>query len=393
MIKKHSLTEVIIYVCLIMLFLSSSILMTDEFSYLQNLLVPIALAVILFMGFIHRVKINVYGRSMVLFFLFLISSTISALVNMELNLIFRSGQLFMSFVALSIILPQLIPIDYTKTIIKMILISHTPLIVVPLLSNGIDRVPYSGFFYNPNSLGTVVVTLIPIILILLYEQVELNKAKSKNKVRIKSKISFFTWSVTTIFCIFLVLISQSRTSFAAMLVLIFTFLMMVLIKLGLIKSLKVTIPLATVFALITFMTPAISEAFEGLLNKHTRRAAASSGITANRADYWIETLNNSSLFGGGSIFFRSVVERSAHNTFFSILGIFGWIPLLFFLTWLFELTIKSFKLVIRHKSAYDLFPFFMIMSFITLSMGEGMLMKLSMIAMFASIGVFTNKCK
>lgn len=242
-------------------------------------------------------------------------------------------------------------------------------------------------------MGTVIVTLIPIFLILLYEQVELKKVTNKNKVRIKSKLAFFTWSLITIFCIFLVLVSQSRTSFAAMLVLLLFFLTVVLIKLGFIKSLKATVPLATVFALITFMTPAISEAFEDLLNKHTRRSAGATGITANRADYWIETLNNSSLFGGGSIFFRDVVERSAHNTFFSILGIFGWIPLLIFLTWLFHLTLKSFKLVIRHKSAYDLFPFFMIMSFITLSMGEGMLMKLSMIAMFASIGVFTNKRK
>lgn len=391
MIKKKSLIEVIVHICLFLFFFSSSILMTDDYSHLQNILVPLTVSLIIFLGFVCKVKFNVYSKSFVLFFLFMTSSVISALINSELNLIFRSGQLFASFVALAIVVPQIIKENYINKIMYCILISHAPLILFPLITEGFNVTPYAGIFYNPNSLGTVIVTIIPIILILMYEQIDVIKTEKKRRVRLTNKPAFFICFLISVFLVFLVLISESRTSFVAMAFLILLFCGIIIAEFGLLNSLKATIPLLIAFNGVILMTPAISEAFYGLLYKHNRRSVGASGITANRADYWIETLNNSSFFGGGNAFFRDVVERSAHNTFFSILGIFGWIPLIFFLVWLLTITIKSLRLAISHDSAHELLPFFMIMSFVSLSMGEGMLMKLSMVAMYSSIGIFRRK--
>lgn len=110
-------------------------------------------------------------------------------------------------------------------------------------------------------------------------------------------------------------------------------------------------------------------------------------VLSGRGIVWEYTFNNAGLFGGGRDFYEQAgIEIGAHNTFISILGQYGWMSLLLLLLFLVVSFIYCLRYTILSNDNYKYFPILIFVCFLTLSMAEGMLFKMSMLATFCCIG-------
>lgn len=345
--------------------------------------------------FILKKQIKIDIPTFILIYLFLLFSSISALLNSDVNLILGALMIFLLYIVSCIILPML-KIDLNKIVFGALLVSHIPITIIPLILGGSFSAPYKGIFYNTNSFGTVSATIFVVLLSNFLGKLEKVLGGTINKYQ---KIWMIGQGALLVFLLYLVVISSSRTSFLASIMCIAIGLFYIIV--ALIKR-KRLIPLlnkgfiflcifSVVASLVLYFTK-LDEAIENdIIYKFEYRASNETGILSERDQIWKHSIQESRLFGRGDAFFTDM-GIGAHNTLVSILGRYGWLPLLTFLTLLTIILYVSIKYSYKGEDDHNRYlPLLIFVSFLVMSMGEDMTFKVSMVVMFFSFGGMLSK--
>lgn len=375
-----------IYIYLFMVFLASSLYLTQTFNSIGSVLIGMTVILILPLILLFKKRnyeINIF--SLIFMFLFLIASMFSAYLNGDINLIISAGMILILYIASMIIIPSLLENRSNKIVYKSIMISHLPIIFFPLVIYGINSTPYRGIFYNPNSFGSIVATLFATMFALFLFKLENYYMNKKQSIR---NLMFNFLLLFAIF--FLIVLSGSRTSVLTAVGIVLIGISIVFIRLfrskkavPLIKSFFVGSVLIVGSAVLMKVTSFYEYLYFNILYKFEIK---SDDVLDNRGIVWEVTLKEAGLFGQGSDYFNQTLV-GAHNTFISILGEYGWIPLILFCIIIIYGLIKSLIYAFsKVQDQYKFLPIMFMVCFILLSMGEGMMFKLSMIAMFFSVG-------
>lgn len=377
------------------LFLFSSLQLTDQWNGIGKLIVYSLIFLLMCMLVVFKKKrIKINDTMLFLFYVFLLSCSIGALLNSDVFVLLGALMFFTLYISTSIILPALCNHNSNELVAKAILISHIPLIFIPLLTEGINSMPYRSIFYNPNSFGTITVTLfavsVAVFLKKLEEYIALSKKQRFMKLKILAQLAFMFW------VFWLVILSGSRTSFLAglmVLVIGLFFLIIFLIKAKKLVKLLIRGTFASFFVAITYTMLVLYTDFNQYLelNIIDKFRKKSSDVLDHRGEVWKQTMQEAGLFGKGDKYFEQDIGLGAHNTFISILGQYGWVSLIIIILFLVIAVFYACKYSLKDvDDRYKYLPLMLIVSFLTLSMGEVMMFKLSMIATFCTIGVCSN---
>lgn len=375
--------KIIIFLTLVILFLSGALYTTYEWRMLQPYMLIGSTTLIFFLNCLYKnSKFRVDLRLLLLFFVYILVSILSALLNSDFELFIGMLLLIYMYISLVIVLPSLFKNgENGKSILALALLSGHFSIIIPDLFKDISFKSYAGIFYNPNSFGTVVATIFAVVLAkgLFYLELYIKGERFKKK-----KLFLFLLLSTIMF--FLIIISSSRTSFitAIILIIISIFFLIKNIKLKYAKRTILLILFSMVILIIINNFTSFDEILQGsIFNKFQ---AKRNDLLDGRLSLWITVLKETRIFGYGRSYFAKF-GLGAHNTFISILGQYGLFALLFFILFLIKLFISEYKYAVKAKDdAYKYLPLFALISFILLSIGEGMMLKTSMILMFSTIG-------
>ena len=375
---------------LVLLFLFSSLCLTDQFNSIGSVAISImTLMIIPIVLVIKKKKFKIHKPSLFLMYIFLIVCSLSALYNSDLKLIINAGMMFVLYLAALAIIPSYENIEINKLVYKAILVSNIPIILVPILISGFNFVPYRGIFYNPNSFGSISATLFTAVFSLFifkFEQSIVTKKHSVKNLLIQLLVLFSLF--------FLIVLSGSRTSTLSAGIVIVAGIFFLIIRLIKVKKLWSSMTKGILYSFIGFsivtllikFTPFYDYLYINILYKFERKVG-NGDVLDQRGAVWTQTIKDSGLWGNGSSFFTTQTDIAAHNTFINILGQTGWPSLIIFLSFLILACFISFKYAISEiDDQYKYLPLMLIICFCTLSMGESMIMKLSMIAMFFSLG-------
>src|SRR5699024_2303227 len=382
---------------LILVFLCSSLYLTELFNPVGGVLIATMLSMVFPIILLTKLKeYNVHYYSLITIYSFVLVTAISSITNGQIQLLTVPFVFLVLYVASFNIVPILYKANTNKFISNAIMISHAPLILIPILVNGVNTAPYKGIFYNPNSFGSILATLFAVLLApFLYTIGGLLKGfNSFTNVKIKLIVQGLILFLIS----FLVILFGSRTSSLAVVGMVMIGLLFLIIDLIKEKKINALITKGTfLFLAITStiivlikLTPFYDYLYINILYKFEVKAS-SGDVLDNSVAVWSESMQQAGLFGRGKDLFTEEIGVGAHNTFISIMGEYGWItliPFILFLIFSFTSSIKYFLKASNNQYRY--FPLLMVSCFLLLSLGEGMLFKLSMIAMFFAIGSTVN---
>lgn len=386
----------VFYTLVVLAFLFTSLNLTESLNVTGTLLVYSTLMFMMVIPLFLKVD-SFHTNPLILFviYFFLLSCLISSLINQDINSVFASFALTMLMVVSFIIAPML-NTNINQMIFRAILVSQLPILIVPILINGIDTTPYKGIFYNPNSLGTISATVFAILLAYFIGNFEKSLAGIKGN---HSRSKNFIQLALILYIFYLVSLSGSRTSFLSVLCCIVIAILCCMVFIIRKKGLKSFILRAIGFVLF-IVTPAfllIKDTswfqiyFANIIDKFTTRSSEGD-VLSSRGMVWNRAINEAGMFGNGNEYFVNL-KIGAHNSFISILGQYGWIPMLIFVTLFLICFYYIAKFTLRNTNdKYKYIPLFLFVSFVSMSMAEEMIFKLSMVAMFLSLGsvVFKN---
>lgn len=134
---------------LVLLFMFSSLYLTDQFNSIGNVAISVVILMIIPLIMVVRkddFKIRLY--SFLNFYAFLFFCALSALYNTDYNLLLGTTVIFMLYVSAMIVVPSFKGININETIFKAVLVSHIPLLVIPIMVSGFNSSPYKGIFYS-----------------------------------------------------------------------------------------------------------------------------------------------------------------------------------------------------------------------------------------------------
>ncbi|HJF30541.1 MAG TPA: hypothetical protein K8V56_02025 [Sporosarcina psychrophila] len=325
-----------------------------------------------------------------IFFLLLLSGVISTFVNLDVGLLINFSVLFLLYLVSTAGMSSF-GVDANDLVYKATLITHIPLIFVPLLVDGINRTPYYGIFYNPNSFGSVVATLFGFVLAVFLYKAEQKFTDNEIDSSIKWEFLFL------ILLAFLVVISGSRTSALTLLAMVaigFYLIFVMLIKFNklkpFLKMILSTLLLGGLVLLIIRLTPFYDYLMENIIGKFIVKSTRGD-VLDMRGLVWQQTIREARLFGNGGNYFVTETVAASHSTYFSVLGEYGWIPFLLFMMLMLYMLYKSYKFAKNNVVyKYKYLPLLVSSSFLILSFAEAMMFKLSMIAMFLLFGNILN---
>lgn len=372
---------------------------------IQTLSVAMMGACFILLPFILIVKrkktLEINKNIFIIFYILSLLGTLSALVNEDVGLIINLLAILGSFIGLVFALPNVINDDPLKLIYRAILISHIPIVFIPILSSGLKTTSYTGMFNNSNAFGSVAATLFIVCSALLVSDVEKiifdnKKLTTKNVLLIVTSAVFFA----------LTAMSSSRASaVTAIAILILNLLIMVskhLKPLRIYRFRKLSVkkktaknlfmkgvPTILLFTSLWILTPLSNLFEEGIIDKFIVKQDMSGGILASRQYTWITAIEETKLFGHGNNYFQNF-ERGAHNTFISLLGQYGLLFVTVFIILLLIGVYYSIQYALEMDSDYRYLPISLISTFMFMSMAEGMMLKLSMVSTFACLGIVSN---
>ncbi|WP_175615807.1 hypothetical protein [Piscibacillus halophilus] len=383
-----------IFFILTLVFLFSSLNLTDEWNIKGVFLVYILLISLFIVPIFIKGKLKINLPTVITIYLFILFCVISSYVNVDPKSIFGATMIFILFIVSCIIVPSL-NLNLNKIIVYAILISHFPLIIFPLIINGFDTNPYSGIFYNPNSMGTVAGTIFAVLFAGFLSDLEyfIRGYKIDNK-----KINIFIHGSLLLFSFYLITVSSSRTSFLAAILCVLvgiTYLSVYLIKtkkfLSFIVKGGIFSGISALLLMLILKFTRLNEAIYNNIFYKFELRGSQSGVLSSRDDIWGKTIQEAGAFGNGNNYFTEM-GIGAHNTFISILGEYGWFSLIIFITFLIIGLYYSAKYSLCDvNDRYKYVPLMMFIIFITRSMGEVMIFKISMIAMFFSLGAVMKR--
>lgn len=320
------------------------------------------------------------------FYFFILLSSISSLINSDLFLLGGTLFLICTYFVLGIEFNSLAPSLYPEVFSKALFWSHAPLIYIPLIS-GMDFTGYAGVFSNGNSFGSVSVTLLCLIMA-KFTHYFINEIQSDRKFRyLKRKMLKYGFLIISL--LFLTFASGSRTSAVTALLLIFlcfvfVFLNSVKSKRLFLKTLITAIKGLFILFVLNLFFPLYKTFEHSILGKFILK---SDDVLDMRGIVWRKTIEDASILGHGRDYFTENIGFAAHNTFISILGQYGWLPLSMLILGILILIIKSIPYTCDVSNEYRFIPLFIAITFLSLSMAESMMMKSIMVALFAAFGL------
>ncbi len=314
----------------------------------------------------------------------------SSAVNRDWELALGAAVLLAIFVCCSYLAQQMLGGAVAAILFQAIVFTHICVIAYSLFAGSFTiHMPYRGIFYNPNSMGSVAATLFTVLVAYLYANLE---DWSWHRSALGPRTSAAVVVAALTFALTVVTLSRGSTVTAAIvLVLAFCFaarnawgrltrhVPLTRRRLGLLVGLIAMATVAGVFA-----TPLVSET---VLSKHLKKSHGGSVDLefGGRMVIWEEALQDATLWGNGRHYFSSA-DIGAHNTYVSLLGQYGIIPLPAFLIVLVVAGRNAMRFSREaHLSKYRYVPIFLLIAFAALSMVEGMIFKPMMIAAWAFI--------
>lgn len=381
---------------LILLFLSGSLYTTHEWRFIQPYLLIGSISFLFSLIIVLKIKtIYIDYNSLLIFLLYIFFSLLSSFVNADLELMTGALLILYIYIVLVIFLPVIINVvskHSERIIVLSILIGHLPILSIPMFIDGYRTSSYSGIFYNPNAFGVVVATLFVVVFSRIVSIIE-----GYTEGDSVSKKEFILYAFLTLFIIILIAYSSSRTSFLS--VGFVSFINMILlfsntvrnktIKLKYLKKMIILFFVISAIILTMYLfTPIGDILYEGIFSKFEHK---SDDLLDGRSIIWNTTINEWTFLGHGRDYF-STIGGGAHNTFISILGQYGLIPLLFFISFNISTLFKNLKYF--NNSCNNELKYLSISSillFILLSMGEGMMLKTSMLLAFCMAGLVNKE--
>lgn len=215
---------------------------------------------------------------------------------------------------------------------------------------------YYGITYNPNSIG----------------QLSAQAAISSfclflNALNHRHKRDLVLYFIFFIFSLLFVIVSNSRTSLLAVIITVLLTILLFLV-LHKIKIRKFLMP-SIIFLVLYFLK--IKKYLEaGILNKMFKYQ---DNPLTGRTAIWGSVFDELTIFGHGKGYFSGHIEKGAHNSVVEIVGTYGIITGIIILSLFIVSVIVSFKYLFRNrKNKYSYAPFAIIITFVTLSIAEGM---------------------
>lgn len=384
----------IIYLVLFLVFIFSSLNLTENLNVVAINIVYILLSLLLIIPFFLFKKEMVVNKPIfIVMILYTLLCVLASFVNSDIRLMISSLLLLILFLVSCVILPML-KLEINALIFNALLTSHLLIILIPIIMEGINDIPYRGIFYNTNSFGQISATIFIVLWarVLIYLE---NLIKGQNTT--KSKMNYFNFifqGILLISSFYLIVISGSRTSFLAATIVVLIGCLTIFVYIIKYKKVGILIMRGGILSLIMLFVLSIINRFTNLgkvimnniIYKFTLRANQSSGILSARDRIWAETIENSKIFGHGNNYFGEM-GIGAHNTLISILGQYGLISLIIFVIFLTMVFYFNLKYSLSNtNNKYKYLPLMIFIGFLAMSMGEDMTFKLSMLIMFFSFG-------
>lgn len=321
----------------------------------------------------------------ILQYLLLFTGLISAIKNSDVELAAGIGVLFLLMVTTIFLIPNKFKKNTVDIIMSQSFIIHIIIVILPIVFLGITPAPYLGIFNNGNSFGIAAVTLFYLICNFMTNTIVKILIYGEKKV-----IELCFYMGMGVITFLLVILSGSRTSVISALVITIVCLMYILgvtfLKTNqrkFSKSLMIFTPLVIGFVALANVFSLQEKFYNIFIYKFQLK---SNDILSDRGQIWSGTLEDGELFGHGRDYFLKY-EHAAHNTFISLIGQYGWIPTILFVLIIGILIILSIKFLISNfYSKNALAPINIMIVFIMLSMGEGMLFKSPMLLAFILTG-------
>jgi hypothetical protein len=368
----------ILWLSLSSIILSSSLLLTDGYRAISYLFLGIGLSLLIIRTILIQkiVKKTKHKVPSVFLLLFVLSTLMSALYNnVDIELFVITLSLYIIWIIINRFIADINKMDLMKYLLNISLITHIPLFLTGIFMNDFRFFSYQGFFYNPNAMGTIAATLYCSVMSIL-----IVKIKDRN-ILYNNIFSFALLS----FLLFFIIISSSRTSFIAALGISF-FLILYDAKSGFKSIFGFFILFCVLFVLYEYTT--IGQIVnDSIINKFKARVDEGN-LMSNRQDMWRQTIDEMRLLGYGRTYFA---DMGGHNTFISILGQNGILAVIFyFLFWISTLKITFLYIRSNNLKPFNYFPFCLILSFLIMSMAEGMNGKLSMFLSFMAFAAINR---
>lgn len=372
----------------------TSILFLVFLSSIINMSYPVARFFILGLSFplillfmLNKMKnIRIQSGVFFVFILFILSSLISTLVNSDSGSLINVLAIAYLYALLAILFNSIEENQQLNLMRSSILSSHITILIISIVFFGGISVPFKGIFSNPNSMGQLLISISVVASSFFYQLIY-----NKLFLNLKPEKSKLFWSfILAILVLYLSILTKSRTSTLAVIIVYILPLLYIFFKS--LRNLKNVTSLIIFFPFAAFATWAliryteIYNLFNNLiLSKFVKK---SNDLTDGRSYVWQYTIDNTGIFGNGHNFFDDTV--GAHNTFFDILGEYGWLSLIFFILFTLLILINSIKYL---KGNHDnrFLPFLIVVAFIVTSMTEGQMFKPLMIGMFLVCGISTTK--
>lgn len=372
------------FIAIFLIFLASSLYMTNEYRIFFPVFLTVSISIVI-LGYISHINTNLhfYNNVIIIYYLYILFSILSSQINADYVLLFGTIFMFITFSLSFLIIPRLDDYIIEKSYISF-LILHLLIIVFSIVTEGLKPVSYSGLYYNPNSFGTSMASVLSLLIARFSYYLEgFIREKKFNK---KIYINFLLIIIFSIFTI----ISSSRNAFLSILVLfIFSFMIIMggsfskKINLKIFRRKIILLLLISLILFIIFSLDFVKEFID--INIIQKFQSKSGDILDRRSLIWVTTMKEMKLFGHGRNYFEQF-GLGAHNTFISILGQYGILPTISFIFFI----IKLFKLAIIYskinKTKNRYVPFFVILSFLTMSIAESMMLTPLMFLLFLIFG-------
>lgn len=377
------------------LLLSGTLYLTDEWSFLQPYMLMGSLFIIVLIFFLGKYTITVNTKLFIAASLFFISCMVSSLINGDLELLAGALVLYFMYAVLGIIYPSIIRIDgLNRQLSHSFLFLHLPVLIIPVLLTGINQVPYSGIFYNPNSLGNI--SAITFIIVFSRLAAIIDDFVFSRKINI---LELLITAVILTGTFLLILYSNSRTSFLTILlicliyfVMLFSRVMFKKLKLEALTRLILVIIFILTFLYVLILNTGIDEILEATVI--TKMTDSTDDELSGRTEIWDRAIKDMKPFGNGRHYFPPEDLEGAHSTYISILGQYGTFSAVLFTLFIMIIACYAYIFTKGNKNdRYKYLPFYSTISFMAMSVTEGMMFKASMILVYCIIGVVSTNLK
>lgn len=377
-----------------LLFASGLTYTTEDYRALQQPLLLAGLFVTgvpgLFLALEGRGAYRVQSLGVLCYFAFCGLLLASSAVNRDWELALGAAVMLVLFICCSYLTQQMLGGSVAAIIFQAIVLTHMCVIAYSLFASSFTiHMPYRGIFYNPNSMGGVAATLFTVLVAYLYANLE-DWSWHRSALGLGTTAAVAAAALT--FALTVVTLSRGSVVTAAIVLLLaFGFALrnawgrltrhvpLTRRRLGLLIGLIAMAAIACVFA-----TPLLSDT---IISKHLRKAQGGS-VDLNyggRMAIWEQSLHDATLWGNGRDYFTTT-DLGAHNTYVSLLGQYGAIPLAAYLIVLAVAAHNTMRFAREaHLLKYRYVPVFLLVAFGALSMVEGMIFKPMMIAAWSFI--------